>query len=86
MPISRAGPRFRPANINGLPHEVLYIGPVGGVELLMLAGEIIMGSQPYERGGWIRLPAGEPPVIAAGTQGATVYLKTGHLTGTAVHP
>lgn len=69
-----------------VPHEVLCIELVGGAELLVLAGEVIMGSQPYERGGWIRLPAGESPVLAAGTQGATVYLKTGHLTDTAVHP
>lgn len=69
-----------------VPHEPLCTEPVGGAELLVLAGEVIMGSQPYERGGWIRLPAGEYPAIAAGAQGATVYLKTGHLTDTAVHP
>lgn len=61
------------------PHEALFSESVGGVELLVLAGEVIMDSQPYERGSWIRLPSGESMDITAGAQGATVYLKTGHL-------
>jgi hypothetical protein len=53
--------------------------PVDSAELLVLAGEVVMGHQSYERGSWIRLPAGDYPEIAAGEQGATLYLKTGHL-------
>jgi len=49
------------------------------LNLLVLAGEVIMGKQSYEHGSWMRLPAGDSLDIIAGAQGATVYLKTGHL-------
>lgn len=51
----------------------------GGAEILVLAGELIDGSQAYQRGGWIRLPVGDDASIISGLEGATVYLKTGHL-------
>lgn len=66
------------------PGDTLFAAPVeGGAELLVLAGAVMTGGQSYERGSWLRLPAGECPEIDAGTQGATVYLKTCHLTGMA---
>lgn len=61
------------------PGETLFDDPVDGAELLVLAGGMVVGDQSYVRGSWIRLPEGEYPEIAAGAQGATVYLKTGHL-------
>lgn len=61
------------------PNEVVFSRPADGAELLVLAGELIMGGQSYECGSWMRLPAGEHLDIAAGARGATVYLKTGHL-------
>lgn len=61
------------------PHEILFAKRVGGVELLVLAGEVVTDKQSYAYGSWMRLPASELPDIAAGAQGATVYLKTGHL-------
>ena len=61
------------------PNEVVFSQPADGAELLILAGELIMGGQSYERGSWMRLPVGEHLNIAAGARGATVYLKTGHL-------
>lgn len=61
------------------PHEVLFANPAGGAELLVLAGEVVTGDQSYERGSWMRLPEGEYPEMAAGAQGAALYLKTGHL-------
>ncbi|MBH0007648.1 cupin domain-containing protein [Psychrobacter sp. SWN149] len=60
--------------------EQLFNEPVsGGAELLVLAGTLIDGGQVYSRGGWIRLPTDEHPQIKAGLEGATLYLKTGHL-------
>ncbi|MFK3991483.1 MULTISPECIES: cupin domain-containing protein [unclassified Psychrobacter] len=60
--------------------ELLFNEAVcGGAEILVLAGELIDEGQVYQRGGWIRLPAGEHAQIQAGSEGATVYLKTGHL-------
>ncbi|WP_247310645.1 cupin domain-containing protein [Ralstonia pseudosolanacearum] len=59
----------------------LLANPVGGVELLVLDGALREGARQYERGTWIRLPPGECPAWVSGSAGATVYLKTGHLTG-----
>ena len=52
---------------------------VGGAELLVLEGTLIEAGQSYQRGGWIRLPVDATSQITAGENGATVYLKTGHL-------
>lgn len=66
-------------------NEALFTGTVkGGAEILVLDGEMIDAEIPddaqiYTRGGWIRLPVGALPPIKAGEYGATVYLKTGHL-------
>lgn len=66
-------------------NEALFSGTIkGGAEILVLDGELIdeepiNPDQTYTRGGWIRLPIGAVPQIKAGNQGATIYLKTGHL-------
>lgn len=60
--------------------EALFTGIiVGGAELLVLEGTLIEAGQSYQRGGWIRLPIDATSQITAGENGATVYLKTGHL-------
>ena len=60
--------------------ERLFNEPIhGGAELLVLAGTLIDDGQVYSRGGWIRLPIGDHPQIKSGLEGATLYLKTGHL-------
>ena len=61
------------------PHEVLFAEPVKGAELLVLAGHVAAEDRAYGIGSWMRLPAGDPAWIAAGAQGTTLYLKTGHL-------
>ncbi|MEY5097979.1 MAG: hypothetical protein RJA36_698 [Pseudomonadota bacterium] len=55
--------------------------PVASAELLVLAGAVVEGETTYEHGSWIRLPTGHYPHLAAGRQGTTIYLKTGHLPG-----
>jgi hypothetical protein len=40
---------------------------------------VIHRGERYARGTWIRLPPGEYPDYIGNDQGATVYLKTGHL-------
>ena len=52
---------------------------VGGAELLVLEGTLIEAGQSYQRGSWIRLPVDAISQVTAGENGATVYLKTGHL-------
>ena len=60
--------------------EVLFTDKIaGGAELLVLEGTLIEAEQTYQRGGWIRLPVNAASEIVAGANGATVYLKTGHL-------
>ncbi|MBP0623370.1 cupin domain-containing protein [Cupriavidus consociatus] len=62
------------------PGEIVFAEPVDSAELLLLSGSVVAGELHCERGGWIRLPAGRYSELAAGAQGATFYLKTGHLT------
>ncbi|MGM8909078.1 cupin domain-containing protein [Psychrobacter sp. 1U1] len=51
----------------------------GGAELLVVEGTLLEGDQTYKQDSWLRLPAGAQPQIKAGEEGATVYVKTGHL-------
>jgi anti-sigma factor ChrR (cupin superfamily) len=61
------------------PGAPLFTAPVQSAELLVLDGELRAGERPCIRGSWMRLPAGEYPDVVAGANGATLYLKTGHL-------
>ena len=58
------------------PGEAVPPGAARSAELLVLDGDVVIGSRSYERGSWARSPVGERPVIAAGTGGAMLYLKT----------
>lgn len=60
--------------------EPLFTDTVDGA----LAGALTAGEQTYERGSWIHLPTGGYPEFVAGTDGVTLYLKTGHLADMAV--
>lgn len=51
----------------------------GGIELLVIAGSISEGGETLEKGSWLRLPEGMPLSAVAGTDGAKVWMKTGHL-------
>ncbi|AAZ18693.1 anti-ECFsigma factor, ChrR [Psychrobacter arcticus 273-4] len=65
--------------------EILFPETIArGAELLVIEGELIEDSmldkgQSYKKGSWIRLPVDATSPIVAGANGATVYLKTGHL-------
>ncbi|MGP4864484.1 cupin domain-containing protein [Psychrobacter sp. T6-5] len=60
--------------------ELLFNEPIpNGAELLVIAGELVDDNRVYQRWGWLRLPAGGYAQITAGRDGATIYLKTGHL-------
>lgn len=59
--------------------EEILEEPMDGAELLVLAGEVQLDGRRYERGSWLRLPAGASATPVVGDQGATVYFKTGHL-------
>jgi len=60
--------------------ELLFTETVyGGAEILVIAGELVEGEQVYRQDSWIRLPINKNVSIKAGEKGATIYLKTGHL-------
>ena len=51
----------------------------GGIELLMIGGSLVVSGKELPKGGWLRLPQGEPLNAVAGKDGAKVWMKTGHL-------
>jgi anti-sigma factor ChrR (cupin superfamily) len=55
----------------------VFSAPVEGVEIFVVAGEVREDHQPYAKGSWIRLPAGNYASFAAGPEGAILYLKRG---------
>lgn len=59
--------------------ESVFSGPANGAELLLLSGTLLLDDEAYLRGAWLRLPAPAGSHIVAGAEGATFYLKTGHL-------
>ncbi len=66
------------------PGQTVLIDAANSAELLVLDGSVVIDNQTCVRGSWIRLPEGDLPQMAASAQGATVYLKTGHLTSAAL--
>jgi anti-sigma factor ChrR (cupin superfamily) len=57
----------------------LFDTAVEGAEILILAGQLLQNGERYDCGTWIRLPSGDYRGFSAGSDGATVYLKTGPL-------
>jgi quercetin dioxygenase-like cupin family protein len=51
----------------------------GGLELLVLAGSVMVGDQELTQHGWLRLPDGVKLKAVSGEQGARLWMKTGHL-------
>ena len=51
----------------------------GGCEMLVIAGSVTESAEVLGKGAWLRLPAGIALDITAGSEGADVWIKTGHL-------
>lgn len=51
----------------------------GGIELLMIGGTASTGGETLAKNDWLRLPEGERLSITAGTDGAKIWMKSGHL-------
>ena len=51
----------------------------GGLELLVLDGALDVGAEQLTEGSWLRLPDRADLSAKAGSQGAKVWIKTGHL-------
>lgn len=52
---------------------------VGGIEVLVISGSVKDGDDTLGKGAWLRLPNGQPLNAIAGSDGAKVWIKTGHL-------
>lgn len=53
--------------------------PQGGAEVLMLAGTATAANETLAKGSWLRVPQGGKCALTAGADGATFWIKTGHL-------
>ena len=51
----------------------------GGIELLIIGGSLKVSGEILPKGGWLCLPEGQALNAAAGSDGAKVWMKTGHL-------
>ena len=51
----------------------------GGAEIFVLEGGFTEGGEAFGRWDWLRLPDGAPATLQAGTEGARLWVKTGHL-------
>lgn len=58
---------------------VLANTDTGGIEMLVIDGEVTQDTDTLGKGGWLRLPEGQALSITAGPDGAKVWIKTGHL-------
>ena len=52
---------------------------VGGIEMLILDGEVMINDDILSKNAWLRLPEGEALSAKAGGLGAKIWMKTGHL-------
>lgn len=58
-----------------LPGQPTSAVKTADVELLVLNGSLLNGSQRYDSGTWLRFPQGQSPALQAGDDGATMYVK-----------
>ncbi|MDP2578293.1 cupin domain-containing protein [Shimia thalassica] len=58
---------------------VLANTDTGGIEMLVIDGEVTQDTDTLGKGGWLRLPEGQALSMTAGPDGAKIWIKTGHL-------
>ncbi|MFK7869747.1 MAG: cupin domain-containing protein [Roseobacter sp.] len=61
------------------PHTDLTLSDSGGIEVLVLSGTLSESGETLTRDSWLRLPDGMCLAATSGAQGATLWIKTGHL-------
>lgn len=62
-----------------LPNASVALDLPGGGEFLVLDGTFIEGGEGFTPQSWLRLPPGRPLSAVAGSDGCTLWVKTGHL-------
>jgi hypothetical protein len=58
----------------------MVINAKGGAELLVLEGSFDEQADTFVKNSWLRVPINSSINVKAGSNGAKVWLKTGHLT------
>lgn len=66
---------------NWSPDIVTEIDAAGGCEVFVIDGSFTEAGEAFGRWDWLRLPPGSVFQGTAGSDGARVWIKTGHLTG-----
>jgi len=61
------------------PNTEIKIDALGGAELLVLEGSFREGEDHLQAQSWLRLPPSSIAIAHTGTDGATVWVKKGHL-------
>jgi len=61
------------------PGSALQRRNQGGIEILVLSGGFLYGSDALTQYSWLRLPHGHDLDVQAGDRGALAWIKTGHL-------
>jgi hypothetical protein len=61
------------------PHTPVELDLPGGAEFFVLDGSFAEGGEVFAVHSWLRLPCGSQLRAQAGAQGATVWVKQGHL-------
>ncbi len=62
------------------PNASMVINAKGGAELLVLEGSFDEQADTFVKNSWLRVPINSSINVKAGSNGAKVWLKTGHLT------
>ena len=62
------------------PSACMVINAKGGAELLVLEGSFDEQADTFVKNSWLRVPINSSVNVKAGSNGAKVWLKTGHLT------
>lgn len=61
------------------PGAAIALQSPGGLEVLVLDGEFVHDGEVFKPHNWLRLPDGDRLTVCAGSEGARVWTKTGHL-------
>lgn len=61
------------------PGARIVVDTLGGLEMLVIRGAVADGTQILEQHAWLRLPDGMLLDLVAGGDGASIWIKTGHL-------
>lgn len=61
------------------PAATLTCAGAGGSEMLVLGGSVTQAGETLTKGAWLRLPDGTDLTVTAQSNGAKIWVKTGHL-------